>query len=574
VLGLIPQKDKSMYTTVLPVWGAALLLVVGCWGFGQLLVTSQKTLVHLLAGWCAFLLLCAVAWVVGLSAHAMRPVFWIFFATGWVNLIRGRRWSGLVTAAFCTGTMTFFLCAPCVLWPGLLAYGANGTDMWGYICTAEWLYSHSIRDLPDVGHVALRFNWVWQVLGTRERPMIYESLACLGSSTGLSPLQAYDMYPVALLSTLAIGISWEPGVFGLKRWYLAVIPAVLMAYHPLLILHWIAGFFGGMIVGMFAGLAFAAVVAAEEGRPRSEVLAFGALMMIYCAGLYTGQFLLLGPIVLGVPAAASGVLIVWRKGWRGLLNFRPNWRVVAVVAVAIALTIETLALSGDEVGSSPGGSELSRRVVGQFLGLFGATNPYSWMEYAPLYWRDIDPLHNPGGTLAGLGLLILLGLVAWRRWRTVQDIRVPVLVALCLGCLWQMGRDQHIMAKGMPVFGVALLFVLAAVSGELRHWSLGLAAAIICCMPFVRSAPAFWEMEHGPYISCTEENMVDLDDADFWRIVAYLYFREDQDVGRNVINWRTPKHRMTFFALTCYLPDSVRKELTLKYHVPASWSER
>lgn len=557
-----------MYTTVLPVWGAALLLSLGCWGVGSLLVSSRKALVHLLAGWCVFLFLCAVAWVAGFSAHAMRPLFWIFFGLGLGAIGRGRRWPDVLLAAFCTGVLTFLLCAPSLFYPGLLAYGANGTDMWGYVCTAEWLQNHSIRDLPDVGHEAMRFNWVWQVLGTRERPMIYESLACLGSATGLSAIQAYDLYPVVLMASIAIGCSREPGVFGLKRWYFAVIPALFMVYHPALILHWIAGFFGGMIVGLFTALAFAAVVVAEEGPPRTEALIFGALMMVYCAGLYTGQLLILGLVVAGVPAAWSGMQIFRRAGWRGVVAGRPGWLLGVTTAVAIVLAADTLALSGDEFGKSPGGAEISRRVVGQFLGIFGGSNPYSWLEYMPLYWKDVDPLHNLGGSAAFVVMTVLFVLVAWRRWRTARDIRVPLLIGLCLGCLWQLGRDQHIMAKGMPVFGFAIIVMLAAVSGELRHWALGLLAAIICAMPFFRSAPSLWEMEHGPYITCTVENLRNLDDADYWRMVAYLYFCEDQDRGKAVIDWSTEKHQRTFFALTCYLPEPVRQQLSSKYHVP------
>lgn len=551
-----------MNTTV-HVWGAALLLSVACWGVGTSLVSSKRSIVGMLCGWCCFLFLSAIPWIAGFSAQAMRPLFWAFFAAGIVVIIRGRRWPDLICAILCAGAVSALLCAPCLLYPGVLAYGAHGTDMWGYVSTSEWLYGHSIRNLPDVGNAPMRFNWVWYVLTTRERPLIYESLACLGSASGLTPVQAYFAYPAALLASVAMAVCREQRVFGLKHWTLAALPAIALVIHPLIVLHWIAGFFSGSIVALFTALAFAAVAVVEEGRARTEVLALALLMMIFCAGLYSGQFLLVGLVVAGVPAVMTCFLILWRKGWRSLLSARPGWLAGAVLSVAVVLTVATLVLSGDEfAGSGVSHPQWSRRVTGEFLGIFGGSSPYSWLLYTPLEPRDYDPLQNPPGCAALIVMAILFGLFSWRRWKTSRDIQVPLLVGVCVGCLWRVGGDTGVMAKLMPIFGFALPVMLAAMSGELRPWLLGLAAAVVCCMPAVRSGAEIWRMVHGPYITISEENRFHLEDGESWRVMGYLNFWEDTEG----LDWT--HYPQTYFALTCYLPEQFRQRLAQKYHVP------
>ena len=96
-------------STVFPVWGATFLVCLGCWGGGSRLVTSKVPLVAMLCGWCVFLILCSGAWVAGLSANALRPFFWLFYAAGIAVIVRERRWTeaGLVLAM--TGVVTFAL---------------------------------------------------------------------------------------------------------------------------------------------------------------------------------------------------------------------------------------------------------------------------------------------------------------------------------------------------------------------------------------------------------------------------------------------------------------------------------
>jgi hypothetical protein len=236
-------------------------------------VTSKQPLVALLAGWALFLVLCSVPWIVGLSANAVRPLFWIFYAAGLWSVVRGRQWTEAATTLVVTGAVAMVLLHRCYAHDGAYVFGAHGTDLWGYVQAADWLTTHSTRELPDLGTSPMRYNWTWYVLATRDRPLVLEAIACCGASTGIDAVKAYLALPVALMATLAIGIGRIPGAFGFGNWLPAVAVAAVMVFHPLPVLHWIAGFAAGSIVGLLLGLTFGAVMAAEPGPARTEALA-------------------------------------------------------------------------------------------------------------------------------------------------------------------------------------------------------------------------------------------------------------------------------------------------------------
>ena len=286
-----------MFSIVLPVWGVALLLSLSCWSVGAALVKSKSPVVGMLCGWCIFLFICSVPWMAGVSANALRPVFWVFFLAGIFLTIRNRRWREVVCAVICTAAITAILGAPFVKFSGLLAYGAHGTDMWGYVIAAEWLQTHSYFQLPQPGIDPMRFNWTYHVLVIHERPLNYSSLACLASASGLSTVNAYLAYPIVLLSSLAMALAREVRVFRLRHWALAVVPAIVVVFHPLIVLPWIAGFFGGSIAAGFLALGFAGAIGAEKGPARTEALALSTLMILFCAALYTQKFVLVALVV-------------------------------------------------------------------------------------------------------------------------------------------------------------------------------------------------------------------------------------------------------------------------------------
>ena len=550
-----------MFTTVLPVWGVALLLTLSCWSIGSAVVTAKSPLVGMLAGWCAFLLLCTITWVVGLPASAMRPFFWAFFAFGLWLTVRGRRWPELVCATVCTGAITALLGAPFLRFPGLLAYGAHGLDMWGYVITADWLQTHSFRTLPEVGVSPMRFNWTWYVLLTRDRPLNYESLACLGAATGLTTAKAYFAYPVILLSSLAMSLAREPWVFRFKYWFLALLLVVAVVFHPLLILPWIAGFFGGTIVAGFTAMAFAGAAVAQDGEARRESLALAVLMMVFCAGLYSFKFLYVGLALGGVPLLIPTVIMMLKHDFTPLKEFRPG-RLLAVLLVTIGLVAAAVLFLGKDQVVDTGLPQLPITAAGHFLGIYGGSSPFVWLGYDVSRAFDREPWFNPVG-LAALGLMTLLFLlVAWRRWQESRDYMVPVLVGLCAGVVWMVSDDELIMAKTLAIFGFTLLILLAAVSRHLRHWSLGLLAAAVCCLPCLRSAAEMQDIIWGPYITCTEENAADILDGQDWRVLAYLHFREDKDG----FNWA--KNPRTYSSVTHFLPDRLKQRLAKKYHMP------
>jgi hypothetical protein len=550
-------------STVFPVWGATFLVCLGCWGVGSRLVTSKVPLVAMLCGWCVFLILCSGAWVAGLSANALRPFFWLFYAAGIASIIRDRRWvdAGLVLAM--TGAVTFALCRGLYRDAEIYAFGAHGTDMWGYVGVAEWLYQHSTRELPDIGNTPMRFNWTWYVLHTRERPLIYELIACLGASTGINAAKAYIALPIALMATLAMAVARAAGTFGFKYRILAAVPAVVMVFHPLIILPWIAGFAAGSIVGLAVALAFAALVAAEdEGPARTEAVALAMLMMVFCGGLYSPQFMLVGVAIAGALAAVGGILAWRRDGWRACLKWRPNVLTAAALLAGAWLMLATRLLSGDEFIRSSGFVWREPQVWGQFLGIFGYSSPYSWLFYRPLLPSDLNPRMNPVGLGAAVVMVALFAVAAWHLWRARRDLRVPLVVAVCVAALLRVGGDERaVMAKAMPIFGFTLVILIAAISTKLRPRWLGLAAVVLCSMPAVRSFDELREMISTPYITCTDDNMRKLEDGEIWRTMACLFYLEDKEG----FDWSAkPK---TFFALTCYLPEPVQAKLAQKYHV-------
>jgi hypothetical protein len=547
--------------TVLLFGGAAFGVSVACWGVGALLVSSKQPLVAMLAGWCVFLLLCTVPWFAGIPAVWVRPLFWIFFIVGIVAMVRRQRWADLIAALVCVVVVSLLLGWPYLIYDKVLGYGAHGTDMWGYINGAEWLQHHSIRNLPEPGVTPMRFNWIWYVFTTRERPLVYESLACLGVATGLSPLMAYVAYPVALMASLAMAMGRTPGVFGVKYWPLALLPGVLMVFHPLIVLHWIAGFASGSIVGLFVALAFAAIVVAESAA-ETEALVLGLMMLVFCGGLYSPQFMLVGVVIAGAPIVVRCGFNVWSDGWRQFLRQRPGRLTTGVLLAAAVVAAGTVAFSGDQF-MGRGAFRWSEETLAQLLGIFGGTSPYAWLYYRAMEPWDQHPFRNPVGIAALAVMVVLFGAVAWRRWQSNRDVRVPVLLGICLAGLLHVGGDERAtMAKAMPIFGVTLLILMAAISCELRPRWLAVMAMIVACMPSVRSRGELQEMLQHPYILCTEDNLNLSKDGENWMILAVLYFQEDS----RGFDW-TKNPRM-FKSMTVFLSEPARQSLSQKHHVP------
>ena len=550
-----------MSSTVLPVCGVALLLGISCWSIGGVIVSSPAPLVRLLGGWCVFLGVCMVPWITGLSAHAARPLLWAFFAAGIILAGRQRRWADLAAALACTTIIGALLLSPFFHLSGLLTYGVHGTDMWGYVITAEWLQDHSLRQFPEIGVSAMRFNWTWHVLAIRERPLVYESLACLGAATGLGPAQAYLAYPITLLATLAMGLAREPGIFRLKFWPLVVAPAVVLVFHPLVILPWVAGFFAGSIVGLFTAHAFASAARSGTETERREALVLAVLMLVFCAGLYSLKFLWVALALGGVPALATTAAALWRRDLSGLARLRSDRWLMGALAAIIVLVAALLLLGRDQEANT-GKPQLPVAAAGHALGEFGGASPYVWLGYDPGSASDRNPLRNPIGLAALVITTTLFVLVCWARWRAGRDFRIPLLLALLAGLVLKTAGDELLMAKTLTVVGLAGLVMLAVVSVELRHTWLGILAAVICCLPAVRSAAEMQDVIYRPYIWCTEDNLPDIKDGQDWRILGYLFYREDRD------GYAWAKNPRIFYSITQFLPPPMRQRLAEKYHVP------
>ncbi len=262
----------------------------------------------------------------------------------------------------------------------------------------------------------------------------------------------------------------------------------------------------------------------RRGPPRAEALTLGLLMIFLCAGLYAVPFLKLGLGFAAILALTGGFALLRRKGLDGLLEARPGPRVVSFLTASAIVALAVLVLARDDFVDQ-GHAELTRRFVGQFLGVFGASSPYAWPGV-------------PAALCPAISIRCAIRWV-WRRWsewrcsspslpcnaggrRGISACRWSSRFAW-LG-VWHVGRDIHSLAKAMPIFGFSLLVVLAAVSERAASLgALGLAAAAVCCAyPACARRPEMSALLHGPGVTQREDNMQLINDADDWRILAYL----------------------------------------------------
>ena len=242
-------------------------------------------------------------------------------------------------------------------------------------------------------------------------------------------------------------------------------------------------------------------------------------------------------------------------------SVRPG-RLTALLLNLIVLVCLGLLLLGPDQPPNTGVEEKCPHGGRSFLGIFGGSSPFVWLGYA--YSRDFDRVmsSNPIGLIALIVMLVLFGIVAWNVGRIPgisADLQVPLLVALATCAIAMAYDDELIMAKALAVFGFTLLYLLAVVSSQLRHWMLGLLALIVCCLPGIRSAAEVEEILRSPYITCNEDTMTQALDAQDWRFLAFLYFREDKDG----VDWH--KYPKSYVSIAHFLPDAyqdrIKKEI-------------
>ena len=140
---------------------------------------------------------------------------------------------------------------------------------------------------------------------------------------------------------------------------------------------------------------------------------------------------------------------------------------------------------------------------------------------------------------------------------------MPVVIGLCVAGLLRVGADERAtMAKAMPIFGLTVPIIVAALAGELRPRWLAVVAAVVACMPAVRSAAELREHTENPYILCTADNLHLSGDGQNWMIMARLYFEEDTRGFKWADN---PK---MFRSMTVFLPEPVQRALERKHGLP------
>jgi len=315
-------------------------------------------------------------------------------------------------------------------------------------------------------------------------------------------------------------------------------------------------------------MSFAGAAVNEKGPARTEALALAKLMLVFCGALYSQKIILVALVVGGMPVLLAVIVRLLRHDFIPLRHHRPG-RMTSVVLGFLFVVGVGLLLLGPDQPPNTGVSEAPRTAAGHFLGIFGGSSPFVWLGYVFPRAFDRIPLSNPIGLAAAGLMLVLFVRVSWTRWKSSRnlqvDVQVPLLAGLAAGVIAVSYDDELIMAKTLAVFGFTLMYLLASVSNQLRYWTLGLVALIVCCSPGLRSGKEMARLLWRPYIECTETNVTDEIDGRVWRSLAFLYFRE----GDCHVDWT--KYPITYGSITHFLPVPDQERIAKRYHMPKSW---
>ena len=528
-----------MVEMLLPVWGTISIMVMACWGVGTALAVSDSPSIRMLGGWCTFLLIGTLAWLVGFSGDSARPLCWVFACSGLWICFRRRQWKAVLGAVVIGGMVSTLFAMPFLLSDHLAAYGGEGVDMWGYVNCAEWVRQHPLTVFPTPG-VPMRYNWVWLVLDIRERPLIYTTLASFGSAAGITPLQSYFALPAAFTASLSLALGLTPRVFGLRRVFVAIPLALVVSFHPSVFLHWYIGSYSGAIVAGCVSLSFAALLVSEQGRARVEALSLVLLMLVFCSALYAWQFLLVAAFTAGIP-----LVVEWCRRGRAVAGSGRGWGLLSPLTwgagVASGLTAAGTLLRS-ETDASWG--ERTQYIPAQILTIFGGASHLTWFGHHGLdVWHYVPGPNVLGWAMATLTVSVCVYL-AVVRWQKSQDLSLPVALSAAAGCVYVATASNFALMRVLPIFGPALLFGLAVLSSEAPKKWLAVGLALLCALPLLRSSgEILGHLRHPDYsLFKTEEG----DPARFgrWHLLGYLYLHEES-LG---FDWKT--HPSEFHDIT------------------------
>jgi hypothetical protein len=546
-----------MVEMFLPVWVTISVMVLACWGVGTALVVSDSPSIRMLGGWCVFLFIGTLAWLIGFSGDSARPLCWVFACAGVWVCFRRKQWKAMIGAVVIGGTVSALFAMPFLLSENLAAYGGEGVDMWGYVNASEWVRHHPLTVFPTPG-APMRYNWVWLVLNIRERPLIYTALASFGSAAGITPLQAYFAFPAAFTTSLSLALGLTPGVFGLRRVFVAIPIAIVVSFHPSVFLHWLIGSYSGAIVSGCVCLSFATLLVSEQGRARAEALSLVLLMLVFCSALYAHQFLLVAAFTAGIPIFVALCRRGWVVGWRWRDWARLSWLTWGA-GVASGLTAAGTLLRS-EMDASWG--ERTHQIPAQILTIFGGASHLTWFGHHGLdVWHYVPEPNFPGWAMATLtfGACIYLAVV---RWKKSQDISLPVALSAAAGCVYIATASNFALMRVLPIFGPAILFGLAVLSSEAPKKWISVGLALLCALPLIRSSGEILGQLRNPDYSLFANEEGDPARFGRWHLLGYLYLYEET-LG---FDWKT--HPSDFHDITECFSEEQRTRIAIQWGVP------
>ncbi|MDB6165063.1 MAG: hypothetical protein JWQ83_203 [Lacunisphaera sp.] len=547
----------------LTVFTAALLLSTACVGIGALLAKTATPAAMMVRRWALFFFLCALVWFARFSASSFAPAIWLFVVVGVGGAISRIPWTRLLLFAAGTALIAAVFAIPFFRYPGLVAYAHAGTDQWGYIGVSNWLVTHSVDDLPVLGE-KMSLNWVWHILATKERPLIFISLATIAGAGGFTTVLAYYVLPVALMSGVFGCLCLTPGSFGFRNPLVNAGLALCVAMQPLVLWHFQLQFLGGTISALVIMMIVISLLhTSDEPVADWRFPAYACWLCILGAGLYS--------IKVAIPPLALTLALTgyrfWQKArragqWELPENLRSQRSECLVVLGVAAVTLLLIARLSPETLGSPYNGGMAGHRWAQIASVFGGGDLLPWYFVdGSLGWMD-PVTHHPAGSnwaIVILGAAIVwMGVLASRAWRFRRDAGLALTFVIFAGVLYVAAppRGTHwSVSRSLPIFGASLVVAMAAAArGEKSRW-IQVATVGLCLLPLLRGAPRLCTFFLEPNNRFADGQWDQLPAGNAWDALAYVNYYDDS----RRLDWSGAPDM--FRAMTYFLPDELRPHL-------------
>ena len=539
--------------------GATAALSASLWGIGRLLRNDDLPACALLRGWTVLMAVCALAWFGKFPAVYLAPVLWLLIAAGLLSAVRHLPRTMLAGALLGGALIAASFALPFALQPGLLAYAHWGSDQWGYAAVSKWLVLHSVNELPVIDYKP-GLDWVWKVLITRERPLIYLELAAVGSAFGIKTIVACYVLPATAMSGVFLAFFLGPDPLRISSLPVRFAASLGVAVQPIVWLHFQHQFLGGVMVGAMAAI-FVAAVCESQLRARGDPMFFAiaAVFVALIGGLYSLLVSWVFLAMLAMIGAAS-----WARDRPRPSPSPRRWGAVTALLVVAAGIFWSVHAHSPSPPGSPGGTGAGSHLWAQGGALFGLTEITPWYQRTgSLGALGVDPANYfPSGSALGVALLAALGIFiaaqCWLWWRQKGDATPFIIVCAAVGALVAAlppRGDNVVLSRALPLFGAMLLVVTAATAAlEQPRWRRFLAVAFVC-LPLIRAAPGMWALLARPANTMIAGEWQAPPNRDTWGALAYAYFYQDE----RDIDWTQAPD--AFREMTHYMPPDLRPKM-------------